>query len=62
MAAPRVCGGSGGPRAGQDGRVFAYALEFPMDIMTSGPVAGMIVIATMVFLGGDLHMFSASMR
>ncbi|KJC52289.1 flagellar motor protein PomA [Bradyrhizobium sp. LTSP849] len=29
-----------------------------MDIMTgAGLVAGMIVVATMVFLGGDLHMF-----
>jgi chemotaxis protein MotA len=42
----------------QDGRSFAYALESPMDIMTgAGLVFGMIVIATMVFMGGDLHMF-----
>src|SRR6266513_728892 len=42
----------------QDGRSFAYALEFPMDIMTGvGLVSGIIVIATMMLLGGDLHLF-----
>src|SRR3981189_469954 len=42
----------------QDGRLFAYASEFPMDIMTSvGLVSGIIVVAVMVFMGGDLHMF-----
>jgi chemotaxis protein MotA len=47
-----------GRATGQDGRPFAYALEFPMDIMTSiGLVSGIIVVAVMVFLGGDLHMF-----
>jgi chemotaxis protein MotA len=46
------------PCAVQDGRRFAYALEFPMDIMTgTGLVAGIIVIATMMLLGGDLHIF-----
>src|ERR1700740_2462594 len=33
-------------------------VEFPMDIMTgAGLLFGMIVIATMVFMGGDIHMF-----
>jgi chemotaxis protein MotA len=42
----------------QDGRWFAYALESPMDIMTSvGLVTGIIVVATMMLLGGDMHMF-----
>ena len=42
----------------QNGRLFAYALEFPMDIMTTvGLLAGIAVIAAMVLLGGDLHMF-----
>src|SRR5664279_3933837 len=42
----------------QNGRSFAYALEFPMDIMTSvGLISGIIVVAVMVFMGGDLHMF-----
>jgi chemotaxis protein MotA len=42
----------------QDGRWFAQALESPMDIMTgAGLVSGMIVIATMMLLGGDLHIF-----
>src|ERR1700731_1659270 len=42
----------------QNGRSFAYALEFSMDIMTgAGLVAGIIVIATMMLLGGDLHIF-----
>src|SRR6201987_921772 len=37
---------------------FAYALESLMDIMTgTGLVAGTIVIATLMLLGGDLHMF-----
>src|SRR6202041_2366983 len=47
-----------GRATGQDGRSFAYALEFPMDIMTSvGLVSGILVIAIMVLLGGDLHIF-----
>src|SRR6195952_4950853 len=38
--------------------VFACASEFPMDIMTGvGLVSGIIVVAVMVFMGGDLHMF-----
>src|SRR5882672_10474417 len=42
----------------QDGRLFAYASEFPMDIMTSvGLVSGIIVVSVMVLMGGDLHMF-----
>src|SRR5712664_2624020 len=42
----------------QDGRSFAYAVEFPMDIMTSvGLVSGIIVVSVMVLMGGDLHMF-----
>jgi chemotaxis protein MotA len=42
----------------QDGRSFAYALESPMDIMTgAGLVTGVIVVATMMLLGGDMHMF-----
>jgi chemotaxis protein MotA len=37
---------------------FAYTLESSMDIMTSiGLVVGIIVIATMMLLGGDVHMF-----
>src|SRR3981081_3064120 len=32
--------------------------SFPMDIMTSvGLISGIIVVAVMVFMGGDLHMF-----
>src|SRR5260221_1052619 len=47
-----------GPATVQNGRSFAYALEFSMDIMTgAGLVAGIIVIATMMLLGGDMHMF-----
>src|SRR5258707_7188041 len=47
-----------GPVSVQNGRSFAYALEFPMDIMTSvGLIAGMVVVTVMVMLGGDLHMF-----
>src|ERR1700737_4141631 len=42
----------------QDGRSFVYALEFPMEISEGvGVVFGIIVIAIMVLLGGDLHMF-----
>src|SRR3977135_2150117 len=42
----------------QDGRSFAYGLEFPMDIMTGvGLVSGIIVVSVMVLMGGDLHMF-----
>src|SRR6202171_5247603 len=42
----------------QDGRSFAYALEFPMDIMTSGGgVSGIVVVSVMVLMGGDLNMF-----
>jgi chemotaxis protein MotA len=45
-------------RASQHGRLYAYALESPMDIMTgAGLVAAFIVIATMMLLGGDVHMF-----
>src|SRR5271154_5810797 len=48
----------GGCAIVQDGRSSAYALEYSMDIMTGvGLAAGMIVIAVMVLLGGDLHMF-----
>jgi chemotaxis protein MotA len=37
---------------------FAYAVEFPMDIMTSaGLVAGAIVIAALMLLGGDFSIF-----
>ena len=42
----------------QNGRSFAYALEFPMDIMTGvGLVSGIIVVSSMILMGGDLHMF-----
>src|SRR5450631_1180997 len=42
----------------QNGRLFAYALESSMDIMTGvGLVSGIIVVAVLVFMGGDLHMF-----
>src|SRR3984885_1437682 len=42
----------------QDGRSFAHALEFPMDIMTGvGLVSGILVVTVMVLMGGDLHMF-----
>jgi chemotaxis protein MotA len=42
----------------QEGRTFAYALEFPMDIMTLvGLVCGVAVIAVIMLLGGDLEMF-----
>jgi chemotaxis protein MotA len=42
----------------QDGRRFAHALESLMDIMTSvGLLAGVGVIAVMMLLGGDVHMF-----
>src|SRR5271154_6854661 len=45
-------------RASQYGRRCACALESPMDIMTGvGLVAGFGVIATMMLLGGDVHMF-----
>jgi chemotaxis protein MotA len=38
--------------------MLAYALEFPMDIMTGvGLLSGIIVISVMMFMGGDLHMF-----
>src|SRR4030088_432350 len=43
---------------GQNGPLSAYALESPMDITTSvGLIAGIIVVAVMVLMGGDLHMF-----
>src|SRR5579859_410527 len=46
------------PRAVQDGRPVAYALESPMDITTGvGLVFGIIVIATIMLLGGDLSIF-----
>src|ERR1700761_9598334 len=42
----------------QDGRTFACALELPMDIMTGiGLACGILVIATMMLLGGDLGLF-----
>jgi chemotaxis protein MotA len=42
----------------QDGRTFAYALEFPMDIMTSiGLLCGAAVITTIMLLGGSMEMF-----
>src|SRR5437879_7010219 len=42
----------------QDGRSFACALENPMDIMTGvGLISGIIVVGTMILMGGDLHMF-----
>jgi chemotaxis protein MotA len=48
----------GGCATVQDGRSVACALESSMDIMTgAGLVAGTIVIATMMLLGGDVHMF-----
>ena len=48
----------GGCATVQDGRSFAYALESPMDIMTSvGLVAGIIVIAVMMLLGGSFELF-----
>jgi chemotaxis protein MotA len=45
-------------RTSQYGRRYACALESPMDIMTSvGLVTAFIVIAVMMLLGGDVHMF-----
>jgi chemotaxis protein MotA len=45
-------------RTSQYGRRYASALESPMDIMTSvGLVTAFIVIAVMMLLGGDVHMF-----
>src|SRR6267378_505223 len=42
----------------QNGRSFACALEFLMDIMTSvGLVFGTAVVGLIMFMGGDLHMF-----
>src|SRR5467141_4222544 len=42
----------------QDGRLSAYASEFPMDIMTSvGLVSGIIVVSVIMLMGGDIHMF-----
>jgi chemotaxis protein MotA len=50
--------GSEGLRDRPGRPVVAYALESPMDIMTgAGLVAGIIVIATMMLLGGDLNLF-----
>src|SRR6266702_6579647 len=47
-----------GPVSVQNGRSFAYALEFPMDIMTSvGLVSGIIVVSVIMLMGGDIHMF-----
>src|SRR6266576_7178807 len=47
-----------GRAAVQNGRSFACALEFPMDIMTSvGLVFGTAVVGLIMFMGGDLHMF-----
>jgi chemotaxis protein MotA len=43
---------------GQDGRQFAYALEFRMDITTLvGLVSGAIVLSTLILMGGDFRMF-----
>src|SRR5437879_12229549 len=42
----------------QNGRSFACALEFPMDIMTSvGLVFGTAIVGLIMFMGGDIHMF-----
>src|ERR1700724_2697707 len=42
----------------QDGRSSAQALESPMDIMTGvGLVFGTIILATIMLMGGDIHMF-----
>src|SRR6202051_407025 len=42
----------------QNGRLFAYALEFPMDIMTGvGLVFGTIILVLIMLMGGDIHMF-----
>jgi chemotaxis protein MotA len=42
----------------QDGRSFAYALEFAMDIMTSiGLACGFAVITLIMLMGGNLEMF-----
>jgi chemotaxis protein MotA len=42
----------------QNGRLFAYALEFPMDIMTLvGLLCGIAVISVIMLLGGSLEMF-----
>jgi len=42
----------------QNGRLFAYVLEFPMDIMTLvGLLCGVAVITVIMLLGGSLEMF-----
>jgi chemotaxis protein MotA len=42
----------------QDGRSFAYALEFSMDIMTSvGLACGFAVITLIMLMGGSMEMF-----
>src|SRR6201991_1570833 len=42
----------------QDGREFAYASEFRMDIATLlGLIAGGIVLSTLILMGGDFRMF-----
>ena len=42
----------------QNGRSFAYASEFKMDIATLlGLIAGAIVLSTLVLMGGDFRMF-----
>jgi chemotaxis protein MotA len=47
-----------GRAAVQNGRLFAYALEFAMDIMTSiGLVCGFAVITLIMLMGGNLEMF-----
>src|ERR1700709_1059040 len=47
-----------GRPAVQRGRCSRMRRSFPMDIMTGvGLVSGIIVVAVMVFMGGDLHMF-----
>jgi chemotaxis protein MotA len=47
-----------GRATAQDGRSFAYALEFPMDIMTSvGLACGFAVITLIMLMGGSMEMF-----
>jgi chemotaxis protein MotA len=47
-----------GGAIGQNGRWFAYASEFRMDITTLlGLVAGAIVLCTLILMGGDFRMF-----
>jgi chemotaxis protein MotA len=47
-----------GRTTAQDGRSLAYALEFPMDIMTSvGLACGFAVITLIMLMGGSMEMF-----